>query len=92
MTGLLHAAKIIQWIADRLGFGMKSHKENTSTVQLTLSLSLWDGHLWARTMCPSKRDMSVLQTGSKERQGTPLGVRFTVVRLIGVSVKRESTD
>ena len=60
MTGLLHAAKIIRWIADRLGFIMKSHKENTSIVQLTLSLSETDNFgpapcVRLREICPTYR-------------------------------------
>ena len=38
--------------------------------------------------CPSYRES---KKGSKERQGPTLGVRFTGVHLIEVSVKREST-
>ena len=38
--------------------------------------------------CPSYKESN---RRSKERQGPTLGVRFTGVRLIEVSVKREST-
>lgn len=57
MTGLLHAAKIIQWRADRLRFGMKSHKENTSTVQLTLSLSLSETDTFGPAQCVRLREI-----------------------------------
>ena len=55
MTGLLHATKIIRWIADRLGFVMKSHMENTSTAQLTLSLS--EADTFGPTPCVSLREI-----------------------------------
>ena len=38
--------------------------------------------------CPSYRESN---KGNKQRQGPTLGVHFTGVRLIEVSVKREST-